>query len=203
MTFRFAPVLGILFVIGSVSLLPGSAEADGAYLELQVGPSFFADSDLSNGGTAELSFDTGFNVGGAAGARFMDIVRAELGLHYRNADTDEIRVPLLGSGSVSGDVGVFTAMANGYLDLDFWDVPVVPYVGAGIGAGVVFADFAGVDDEDSVFAYNVMGGVAYELTDHWVGRAGYRYLGTTDPKIQGVEAEVDIHELVFGLRYEF
>lgn len=189
-------------VLAGLALCAGPAGAQEPYVALEIGPSFFADSELSSGGlSADLEFDPGFAVGGAIGARIADISRAELRLSYRRADTDEI-----GPVSVSGDVGILSAMANGYVDLPV-NLPVQPYVGIGIGVGVLFADFransVNVDDEDAEFAYNVMAGVAYELTESVVLDAGYRYFATTDADIQGVDAEIDIHELLFGVRYEF
>jgi opacity protein-like surface antigen len=193
------PLLVLLWVTQA------GAEGNDMYVELQAGPTFPEDSDLSQGGqSGELTYDTGFNVGGAAGIRFLDVGRAEVALSYRQADTD--RLKQFGSTPVSGDVGLFTSMANGYIDIPI-NLPVTPYVGGGIGVGVVMADFRAngnkVDDDDTQFAYNLMGGLIYQLQEDVAVRVGYRYLATTDAEIQGVDTEVHLHEMVFGVRYEF
>jgi opacity protein-like surface antigen len=188
MTLRTASIL-------LVALFAVPAAAEGPYVELEVGPSFFSDSDLS-GTSTDLEYDTGFVVGGAAGYRFIEQARAELAVSYRQSDTD----------NASGEVGLLGVMANGFFDIDL-DLLVTPYVGAGVGLGAVFTDFrAGstrVEDEDTEFAYNIMGGAAFDLTEELVLDAGYRYFGMTEARIQGVDVEFDVHEIVFSLRYEF
>lgn len=198
--------LRIALVLALALLHAAVARADGAYLALEVGPAFFPDSDLSRGSASgDLSYDPGFHVGGAIGVRALDVVRGELGLSYRRADTDQLEEGGSSDG-VSGDVGIFASMANGYLDCAFLDLPVTPYVGAGLGVGVVLADFevggTRVEDADTQFAYNVMGGVSYDANGV-VFSAGYRYFATTDADIEGVDTEIDVHEVTFGVRYEY
>ncbi len=195
----------------------GTAAADGFYVELDVGASFIADADLSGSGlngTAHL--DPGFNVGGAAGYRFLDRFRAEVSLDYRRAEVDKVKgggVTLAGA----GDAGVFSAMANGYFDIDLgWAVQ--PYVGAGIGIGVVDIDSDSsaniliVDDTSTEFAWNVMAGLSYPITEKVILSGGYRYFSTTDATLRAtlvgvgsanLKAEIGVHEMVFGVRYEF
>jgi opacity protein-like surface antigen len=69
-----------------------------------------------------------------------------------------------------------------------------------------------VDDTSVEFAWNVMGGISYFLTEDWVLTGGYRYFSTTDAELDAtlvglgsgsLKAEVGIHELLFGVRYEF
>jgi len=204
MRLRFTLVLFLGFLWAAQA---GAEGNNGMYVELSAGPTFATDSDLSaNGQSGKFTYDdAGFNVGGAAGMHFLDIARAEVGLDYRQAEIDRLR-QFGGSVPVSGDVGLFTAMANGYVDLPI-NLPVTPYIGAGIGVGVVLADFrvngTHVDDEDTQFAYNFMAGIVYHIQESLALKAGYRYVGTTDADIQGVDTEIGIHELVMGARYEF
>lgn len=198
--------LRIALVLAVAALHAAAARADGPYLALEVGPVFLPDSDLSRGSASgELRYDPGFHVGGAFGVRTLDVVRGELSLGYRRADTDELEEDGT-SDEVSGDVGVFAPMANGYLDMAFLGLPVTPYVGAGLGVGVVLADFevdgVRVEDEDTQFAWNAMGGLSYDAGGV-VFSAGYRYFATTDADIQGVDTEIDVHEATLGVRYEY
>lgn len=198
---RFA--LAVMVTVVSVGVFGAAPAGAQMYVGLEAGPAFYMDSELSPGPGPDLEYETGFNVGGVLGAHFLDIARGELAVSYRLADTDDA-----GPLPVSGDLGVLGVMGNAYLDLELGDdVPVTPYLGFGIGLGAAFADFragsTNVEDEDVVFAYNVLAGVGFDVTEEVVLQVGYRYFATTDPEIQGVDVELDIHELVFGARYEF
>lgn len=117
----------------------------------------------------------------------------------------------------------YTAMVNGYYDLGRF-ANFVPYVGAGIGLAyhkmheVYFSnhpDLTGIiaGDNDIAFAWNVMAGVAYQVSDRAILDFGYRYIdmgkaasarhnngGTfTDPKV--VVNDIAAHEFKIGLRY--
>jgi opacity protein-like surface antigen len=174
----------------------------------------------------------GYTVGGAVGARFLEFLRGEINLSWRESDVD--RMPLNGGPSpASGDVGLFAAMANVYGDLDLDDWVVIPYAGVGIGYGLIVLDAESdakgipranhIDAKQSVFAWNVMAGVTYPYTEITTFTFGYRYIATTDPKfkdrIEGVEpsttanpngrgtrfldSEYDAHELMLGVRFNF
>lgn len=191
------------------------------YAELYSGFSIVPEQGISGGGLAgDVSFGPGFHVGGAVGARISDHLRSELSLGYRQSDVDEIDGPGIRLEG-AGDAGVFTAMANGYVDL-LPDAAVIPYVGAGIGVGVVSinsdndASLLVVDDSDVVFAWNLMAGVGVPVTDHFSITLGYRYLATTDPDLEAtvnipgvgrasgtLTGEFDAHEGVFGVRLGF
>lgn len=83
----------------------------------------------------------------------------------------------------------------------------MPYAGTRIGLAILRADGVeadGVDlldDIDAAFAYQVMAGVAYDLTDHLTAGIEYRFLDTTET----LDAEIDstTHNLLFNLRYRF
>ncbi len=191
------------------------------YAELSSGLSMVPEQGISGGGlSGDVSFTPGFHIGGAVGARITDHLRSELSFGYRQSEVDDIEGPgfrLEGA----GDAGVFTAMANGYLDL-VPDAPIIPYVGAGIGVGVLSIDSDSdasllvVDDSDVVFAWNLMAGIGIPVTDRASLTLGYRYLATTDPdltatvNIPGIgsasgtlSGEFDAHEGVFGVRVGF
>ncbi len=122
-----------------------------------------------------------------------------------------------GTRPVSGDYSAFTFMANGYYDFDLgsgWK----PYVGGGIGFSSISLEAESngallVDDDDTVFAYQVAGGVGYEFALSQ-GRSvtvslDYRYFGTESPTFKGLvtgrnfETEIAGHDVGIGLRYGF
>ena len=116
-------------------------------------------------------------------------------------------------------------MANVYYDLGKWYGRFVPYVGLGIGAAyhqldeVYFTQNPFLTNriqgnDDFSFAWSVMTGVAYQVSDRAVLDLGYRYLdmgaissgrvdsaGFTNPQVDF--DDITAHEFKIGLRYHF
>jgi OOP family OmpA-OmpF porin len=205
-----------------VSLLSSGASAEnafsaGPYVQLDVGLAIVGNSDISLGGVSgDAEFDPGFAVGGAIGYRFEEWLRAEVNLSYRQADIDKLTAlgyTLAGA----GDAGAFTTLVNLYVDFKpRW--PVTPYVGAGIGVALIDVDSDDaanvliVNDDSTEFAWNVMAGAAWSVTDNVDLTLGYRYLSTKDVDLEWtevgfgsgtMEVEFGVHEVMFGARYNF
>ena len=183
----------------------------GPYVELNAGVSIPSDADIavSRFDFGRASFGTGWNVGGALGYGLNDLLRGEFDLSYRMADVETIEVAGSGVQPGAGHVGVLAGMANGYVDIKFNDY-LTPYVGVGIGFAHV--DVSALRESTFVFAWNVLGGLWYRLSDRVVLDAGYRYLSTaggsctgfascSDPNV--VAGTLDIHEIVFAARFEY
>jgi opacity protein-like surface antigen len=118
----------------------------------------------------------------------------------------------------------YTMMFNLYKDLGQFG-RVTPYVGAGIGAAYNMVDetyFTGnynlvnriEGHNDLSFAWSLMAGIGYQLTDRATLDIGYRYLdlgsaesgrvdsaGFVNPKIK--IDDISEHEIKIGLRYAF
>ncbi len=202
--------------LASFFLAVSASARNGIYVEGNVGPSILEDSDISGGGiSGEAEFDTGFVIGGAVGYRFADGFRVEGGVSYRESNVDKGTYSG-GELNGTGDANLTAIMANVYYDFDA-GFTFKPYLGVGIGIGIfeVNCDAPGnvlnVDDDSAELAWNVMLGVGYALTEDVELYYGYRYLGTTDPEFDAtllgmsgtLEAEVTIHEVLWGLRYNF
>jgi opacity protein-like surface antigen len=168
--------------------------------------------------------EPGFVVGGAVGFnayRYMDAAfRAEIAVDYRQEELSTITVLPDEPSESSGQHKLLTAMANAYVDYDPEDMNllVVPYVGFGIGYGRIEIDTDNsgatvrINNEDSVFAWQVMTGVNIPYTETVGFRVGYRYVATTDPNFDArisdegstrFDSEFDSHELTAGLRINF
>ena len=133
-----------------------------------------------------------------------------------------------GARGANGDISLFSAMANGYVDYDL-DLGVVPYLGFGVGYGRLKlradnrdARFA-IRDKASVFVWNIMVGGTLPYSDTVDFTAEYRYLATSDFDFGSLssttvttggvttvtrtdsrfDSEYDAHELVFGMRIKF
>ncbi|MGI9413217.1 MAG: outer membrane protein [Hyphomicrobiales bacterium] len=168
-------------------------------------------------GDREIDFDDGFAVLGALGYMFASGFRVEGEASYRENDVDSVTVQGEGTTPRSGDVGVFALMANGWYDIEVVD-NVQIHLGGGIGVGFLSADVNDVsvfgptrrlDDNATVFAYQLGGGVAYVLDNGVAFTADYRFFGTTDPDLDvstgggNVDADADgyhSHSILFGIR---
>jgi len=114
-------------------------------------------------------------------------------------------------------------MVNGYYDFHSANSPLVPYFGMGLGAASIDADISTpvfppginqfIDDSATVFAYQFMAGLGYNISPTMTLTADYRYFGTVDPEfspgnafIPGVpDLEVDYsnHSFNVGARFMF
>ena len=99
-------------------------------------------------------------------------------------------------------------MANAYFDY-LTCTPWTPYVGAGIGTAYLKYNVNGGAAKKTVynFAWQVMGGVTYDINANWTLDAGYRYadLGQIRKNTgDGVyKFKVRDHEFLLGARYTF
>lgn len=120
---------------------------------------------------------------------------------------------------LTGDFQALTFKANAFYDIDLgfaWK----PYVGGGIGVTRVSVDVSSgrtgnvlVDDSETVFSYQVGGGVGYEFPLP-EGRSvtlslDYRYFDAGSPTFTGYESNLDFDASIsgnyvgVGLRYGF
>ena len=197
------------------------------YLEYIGGINFVRDQNITGAdapgaglaGSADLA--TGYVLGGALGARFLEHFRAELAVNYNDTEVDNFT--LQGEASTAkGGLSVLAIMANGYVDLEVdlgMGIRLRPYLGAGIGWGEVEFEARNrsgpgqseVSDTDSVFAWNLMAGASVPVSPSVELSLGYRYLATEDLRldarsaglIRRVDSEYDAHQLLFGLRLNF
>ncbi len=168
--------------IAFTGLFAFPAHADeGLYLRLAGGASHI-DEDVFS----DVDFDLGYMGSAAIGYNWffpesIADLRIELEGSYRYNETDTLNNGL-GGVPLDGEAEAFTAMVNGYFDFrTTW--PVVPYLGAGIGASrVSYQDDGGggaidpIDATDTKFAYQVMGGFNYDLGSNLALGVEYRYL---------------------------
>ncbi|HVH18444.1 MAG TPA: outer membrane beta-barrel protein [Myxococcota bacterium] len=196
--------------------VPAAAEMNnGVYIELQGGGSFWDDANVSvtGLGSGEAKFDTGWTAGAALGFRAFDMFRLEGHASFRRADIDTVSVG--GIETADGWAGTAAFLGNAYFDIPI-PFPVKPYVGGGAGVAIFSADVDGnavdVDDDDTEFAWNVMGGLLWPVWRHLELDARYRYITSDDPSIDAdllglgtgqVKAEFSAHEVVGALRVVF
>jgi len=209
----------ILMAIFALVFITTSAHAAdrGMYVSGNLGLTILSDSDNVYSVPAfnfETSYDPGFNIGGAIGYNFGS-ARAEAEIAYHSNDVDEFSVGGFGI-PADGTASAISFMANGYYDFHSANSSVVPYLGGGIGFANVNLDVSifgleVVDDSATVFAYQVMAGLGFNINPTTTLTAGYRYFATSDPEFNdssgipptNFDSEYQAHEFNFGVRIAF
>ena len=97
-------------------------------------------------------------------------------------------------------------MANAYFDY-LTCTPWTPYVGAGIGVSYLKVDDGDYARSGYRLAWQVMGGVTYDINSNWALDLGYRYADQGRIRVANDEAVTKVnardHEIMFGARYTF
>jgi opacity protein-like surface antigen len=201
------------------------ARTSRCYLRGDVGYSVSSDPDARSA-LANSVFGTGLDNTWLAGAGVgcgsgPQGLRAEAMFDYRG-DRDFAATLSGGGGTVATSVQTSTLMLNAYYDLGTWS-RVVPYIGAGIGMArnavdpVAYSALATspvAGDDRWSFAWSLMAGFGWQVSDRAVLDFGYRYLdagtarsGTID-SAGGAQPRLTLddltsHEFKIGLRYHF
>lgn len=186
-------------VVLAVVFMAGSAQAAERKLYFAASASINKFLEIDDSGVI-ANFDPGYGflfAFGVDNGRFR--VEGEIG--YRSADVDELGAfGLLGPGN--GDMSVLSFMGNGYYDFESPNSNWTPYVGAGVG--IIDSDLEGtgpffrVTGGNTNLAYQVMLGIAYEVSSSVALTAGYRFLGTF-----AFDENVMLNELNLGARFMF
>ena len=165
----------------------------------------------------ENSFKTGYGTQLALGRSF-DRFRIEGELGYTRDRQDSYAAISPPTGDIPADVeeNNIRAMLNFYVDVPLGRIS--PYVGAGVGYSWTDIEFIAprapfptepprvlIDDRDGGFARQLMGGVAFAVSDRVALTAQYRWLDrgdfeALDVRGEAVRRENRGHNVDFGLR---
>jgi opacity protein-like surface antigen len=171
--------------------------------------------------------DLGFTGGGGIGLHFdkdaKHSFRVELAGNYNRLEIKKLVVDS-NTAARGGHVSVGTGFLNGYYEHDFGDLAwFKAFIGGGLGVGFVeFGEpsrgsLVSIDDDSTELAYNATAGIVLPLGDHFDLTAAYRFLGTTEAELEAsrrdpmtgfvsrgkVDADVGMHDILFGLRVTF
>jgi len=197
-----------------VSLGANGQSYDHLYISGNVGPAMPTTAETTDstlpGVTIDLGYDTGVAFSGAIGAA-NGAYRAEVELGYQTNDLDAIglygnTVPVNAAG-ISGDQSIFTGLVNIYYDFDLGN-GLHPFLTGGVGVAnvdvsVSIPNLGSASDNDTVFAYQAGGGIAYDFSENVTAEVKYRYLGAHDIEIDTATTEVQTHNITFGLRFRY
>lgn len=167
---------------------------------------------------AKIDADIGFGFAHAAGFKFDSGFRAEAEFAYRDVDLNRVFKPagstpiisLSGSTPINGDINIKSWLFNAIYDFEMYTL-FTPYLGYGVGVALQEGSLSMVHGipadlskgTDITFAYQILAGVIYTLTDHVDVGFGYRYFGTSNPDFGFFVSEIGIHSLEITLRYYF
>ena len=196
------------------------------YLRGDIGYKIYQDPngfyDLAGYGSMfDESLDRTGVIGIGAGYRFNEWFRVDATLDYEFEAGMRGRLncpaPCGGPTDESADLDAWTGLINAYADLGTYE-GFTPYLGAGIGVSLLRTDnvrssspgqYYGEDTWN--FAWALMAGVGYEVSDQLTLDVNYRYLNlgdaraNTDPAAPGPDViewnDIAAHELRVGLRY--
>lgn len=207
--------------------LATAALAEGPYVSIMGGAAILQDVENTDDVNAVITseFDMGFAIVGAGGYGWASGLRVEGEIGYRTNDADQLELtsgfaPLNGQKApADGDMTALSFMAN--VAYDFQATPKLkPYVMAGAGFANVSADITAaltgiklVDDDDTVFAWQIGGGLTYEITPKVGIFLDYRYFATADPSFETdpaftgtpepFDSEYGSHNVSAGVRVSF
>ena len=209
MFIRAATSLGLLALFAT----PAAAQ-DGTYVSLS--GAYVLSDEVNTSIGLEAETDEGYAIAAAAGRSFGPI-RAELEGSYRQSGVGEARgLGLTVPGD--GEVSALSAMANVYYSPSLQLGLVRPYIGAGAGIArfkasdveaVGVSGLGPVSASETGFAYQLMAGAEFPLSEAATLTAGYRYFATPDVDASLApfgDVTIDglgLHELVLGVRFGF
>lgn len=148
------------------------------YLRADAGVAFIDD-------VGGASVDDAFVLGAGAGVKYNEWLRFDITADYQfDADI-----------SGGGDVDMFTALANVYLDIPT-GTAFTPYVG--IGAGLAEIDFS-PGGSSTEFAWNATAGVEFKIAANTGLDVNYRYLDVGS----AFGFDADSHQVRAGIRFYF
>lgn len=153
-----------------------------------------------------------FGGGAGVGYHFTDNFRGDITLNYLGSDYIDYNP---GPGYAKGSYKAWSGLVSGYYDIATI-VGITPYVGAGLG--VVHSRYD-VDTENILdkepalpnrgynFAYALMAGASYKVTDNVSVDLGYQFLHAPDAKRMNLETTnihkgTKHHQIKLGLRYD-
>ena len=228
-------ILSTVLAAAALLFTPSNASAqdcccetlEGAYVGLLGGVSWandlFTVDSSSPGEFFESEFDTGWNIAGFIGYRCCNGIRVEFEAGYRELDLDKLSQY---NGSMVNSITSFSKsdfslthfMANFLFECSYQACGCCwrPYFGFGIGGALVDMNISttsvsdSIDDDDTVFAYQLIVGLAYPINECMDLAVEYRFFGYDEIEIKDTTGAIDssldygsIHNIVVSVKYIF
>ena len=155
-----------------------------------------------------LDYDTGYVLGIAGGYMFTPSIAFELEYAFRNADATFTN----GGPDVTTQSNAWMANAIYYFPPAGATGQGQPYAGGGLGmADLNVDDVPSVDggdfDSDYNFAYQLIGGVAYNVNPNWTINGEVRFFGINDQDLENdvlsFKSTYQTFDILVGATYSF
>lgn len=201
----------ILLVAATIlAVSAGSALAQGPYVGGNIGLGITHDSDLKFVGapTVNLSYESGLAFDVAVGYKFNENLRAEGQFGYLSADFDKYKQGGE-SETAKGDLTGMSFMANAFYDVTQLSLPVVPFVGVGLGLINGESKPEGLSSKsDTVFGYQAIVGASWPANKNLNIDLSYRFQGAASDfeyNFDGVKTKASYmsSSILAGVRYNF
>lgn len=207
----------LLGAVASVALA-GSAQAAGWYFGADVGANWVQDNQFDFGANAggvitdfnnAAQYDTGWALTGSVGWASPTAWRFEAEAGYRANDMDLFSSAPALSLFRTGEMSQFTVMANVLHDIPMGGALSLS-LGAGVGAAFINVDDGVIDESDTTFAWQLIGGLNWAVGSNTDLTLTYRYLNAGGPEVSGphlghIDIEsfdsLDNHTLSIGFRF--
>ncbi|MBA4456405.1 outer membrane beta-barrel protein [Cylindrospermopsis raciborskii CS-506_B] len=135
------------------------------------------------------SFSNGFSLNGAVGYQFEE-VRTELEIGTRFFSGNSFSYPNGRKVSSTGNITATSVLINGYYDIPT-SSKLRPYIGAGLGLAFTSGDIDTIDIDGNSFAYNLKGGIQYEVNYKGNIFAELKYASIGGYKLKNTIADID------------
>ncbi|HYC96531.1 outer membrane protein [Brevundimonas sp.] len=174
----------------------GGAVAGSVDLDVVSPPDTFSgDADLESGLFASI----------AAGTRGDSAFSVEGEVLYVQSDIDTAEADAI-FGPLDASVSTVGVLANVMYNFSTGG-PVAPYVGAGVGWGMVDYEVAGESEDDSSLIWQAKAGVTIPMSETMTWDIGYRYIDMPTFEISdgtdSIRAEGSAHVVSIGARFVF
>ncbi len=205
-------LLSCIFLVLLSTAVLAESEGKGFYISGSTGGTWVEDTNVkfsSIGLNYDVSYDTGFHLGGSVGYDF-GMFRTEGEFMYRENSFDKmndytLNGVVLGDISLSGNANVKSYLLNGYIDFENKS-SITPYIGIGLGLADIENSDADIDDKE--FAYQAAAGIGYDINKKLTLDVGYRYFAIYDDDNSGLgiyddDDDYKSHNISFSVRYKF
>lgn len=222
--------IGVATAALATMAVSGEAQAQTGYLSAGTGWTFLDNADtrikngISTGNDINMTFETDDNINGrAAVGSDLGVLRVEVevGMASMDVNSYDSRNPPNISRTADGTIGLYTAMANAFWDIDAGMGGLTPFLGVGIGAVQAELEMSGprptapngpvvslIDNDQVNLGWQLMGGVSMPVFGNLELTAQYRFfdagtMDTIDTLGRATGVEIKGSSLDVGIRMPF
>jgi len=194
--------LATFLLFTSVSTAP-AAQAGPFYVGVFGGYVMPNDLKIEDGGSEDVGLKNSWTIGAKVGYIFPQVKWLATELEYFYLGKQDVD-----QAGINGDGSAHNVMAN--LLVRYPEGMIHPY--AGIGIGWSWAKFSGnqlgigsVDESGNGFAWQILAGLNFEITQNWSADLAYRYFRAkyTDVSSDNLDVTSTNHMVLLGINYHF